>query len=616
MAERRKLQLEIDRVLKKISEGVDNFEDTWKKAQSTSNQSQKDKFEQEMKKEIKKLQRLRDQVKNWLASNEVKDKEPLLDSRRLIENLMERFKVVEKESKTKAYSKEGLGACQKLDPQEKEKEDAILWITEAIKRMKQNTELLEGQSESMNVRGGKKKKKEDKQTTNRLNELKELIGRNTQHMEGLERALRLVDNDAIDMKRVNELHDDVDLYLNDGPDHDYEDDDLLYQEVSFEEDPLRPIDSVQTTTNISTVDIRANRRSESDDYQSTNASIQSKQGANTKHRILSHPPLALSTTTIPPPPPLPPTTTTTKQLRTSVALKPQLPSRQVSATLEGSSSSMSFSGCQRHFTGVPGMSTSLQSLSQTTDKSSSYAWKGMEHTRRSVDSVVKEAEDNPWTSPVTVKRDRSESSTSLRVRTPSQMKIDTEIPEVPVQEIEQVSSNQTDESQESECEPKAIQVIQEKSEDDNGESRGFNRKLLLQGAIESFKQLPSMYNHDFNRSPIGRLPILYPNKVLNFPDPQIEKYEQFVELSTATLFFIFYHQEGTLAQYFAAKVLKSRSWRFHTELRMWFQRHDDPSLLCEEYEEGDYIYFDHNSWVQKRWNNFKFEYRALEDKDL
>lgn len=41
---------------------------------------------------------------------------------------MERFKVVERETKTKAYSKEGLGAGQKLDPQEKEKEECNQWI--------------------------------------------------------------------------------------------------------------------------------------------------------------------------------------------------------------------------------------------------------------------------------------------------------------------------------------------------------------------------------------------------------------------------------------------------------------------------------------------------------
>lgn len=41
---------------------------------------------------------------------------------------MEKFKAVERETKTKAYSKEGLGAGHKLDPQEKEKEDCTHWI--------------------------------------------------------------------------------------------------------------------------------------------------------------------------------------------------------------------------------------------------------------------------------------------------------------------------------------------------------------------------------------------------------------------------------------------------------------------------------------------------------
>ena len=64
-----------------------------------------------MKKEIKKLQRFRDQVKQWAASNDVKDKNPLLEARRRIEVEMERFKVIEKETKTKAFSKEGLAAA-------------------------------------------------------------------------------------------------------------------------------------------------------------------------------------------------------------------------------------------------------------------------------------------------------------------------------------------------------------------------------------------------------------------------------------------------------------------------------------------------------------------------
>lgn len=45
---------------------------------------------------------------------------------------MERFKVVERETKTKAYSKEGLGAAQKLDPAQKEKEEITSWLIQAI----------------------------------------------------------------------------------------------------------------------------------------------------------------------------------------------------------------------------------------------------------------------------------------------------------------------------------------------------------------------------------------------------------------------------------------------------------------------------------------------------
>ena len=45
---------------------------------------------------------------------------------------MERFKVVERETKTKAYSKEGLGAAQKLDPAQKEREEMSSWLISSI----------------------------------------------------------------------------------------------------------------------------------------------------------------------------------------------------------------------------------------------------------------------------------------------------------------------------------------------------------------------------------------------------------------------------------------------------------------------------------------------------
>lgn len=40
----------------------------------TENANQKEKFEADLKKEIKKLQRYRDQIKSWIQSSEIKDK--------------------------------------------------------------------------------------------------------------------------------------------------------------------------------------------------------------------------------------------------------------------------------------------------------------------------------------------------------------------------------------------------------------------------------------------------------------------------------------------------------------------------------------------------------------
>ena len=70
-----------------MSEGVELFEGLYDKLQTSSNQGQKEKLESDLKTQIKKLQRHRDQIKTWLQSNEIKDKKALLDNRRLIETV-------------------------------------------------------------------------------------------------------------------------------------------------------------------------------------------------------------------------------------------------------------------------------------------------------------------------------------------------------------------------------------------------------------------------------------------------------------------------------------------------------------------------------------------------
>ena len=43
--------------------------------------------------------------------------------------------------------------------------------------------------------------------------------------------------------------------------------------------------------------------------------------------------------------------------------------------------------------------------------------------------------------------------------------------------------------------------------------------------------------------------------------------------------------QGTRAQYLAAKALKRQSWRFHTKHMMWFQRHEEPKTITDDYEQ-------------------------------
>eukprot|EP00947_MAST-08B_sp_MAST-8B-sp1_P003796 g3796.t1 len=83
MSNARKLQSEIDKIMKKIAEGVEVFDEIWDKVYSATQQNQKEKYEGDLKKEIKKLQRFRDQVKTWIANNDIKDKKNLLDARKV-----------------------------------------------------------------------------------------------------------------------------------------------------------------------------------------------------------------------------------------------------------------------------------------------------------------------------------------------------------------------------------------------------------------------------------------------------------------------------------------------------------------------------------------------------
>ena len=53
--------------------------------------------------------------------------------------------------------------------------------------------------------------------------------------------------------------------------------------------------------------------------------------------------------------------------------------------------------------------------------------------------------------------------------------------------------------------------------------------------------------------------------------------------------------QGTKAQYLSAKALKKQSWRFHTKYMMWFQRHEEPKTITDEFEQVQLL---HSSFPQ------------------
>ncbi|KAL4200322.1 hypothetical protein AMTRI_Chr03g55810 [Amborella trichopoda] len=213
MGASRKLQGEIDRVLKKVQEGVDVFDSIWNKVYDTENANQKEKFEADLKKEIKKLQRYRDQIKTWIQSSEIKDKkvsasyeQALMDARKLIEREMERFKVCEKETKTKAFSKEGLGQQPKTDPKEKAKAETREWLNTAVGDLEGQIDCYEAEVEGLSVKKGKTRPP-------RLTHLEESITRHKAHIMKLELILRLLDNDELSPEQVNDVRDFVEDYV-------------------------------------------------------------------------------------------------------------------------------------------------------------------------------------------------------------------------------------------------------------------------------------------------------------------------------------------------------------------------------------------------------------------
>uniref|UniRef100_A0A2P2MGB0 NOT2/NOT3/NOT5 C-terminal domain-containing protein n=1 Tax=Rhizophora mucronata TaxID=61149 RepID=A0A2P2MGB0_RHIMU len=148
----------------------------------------------------------------------------------------------------------------------------------------------------------------------------------------------------------------------------------------------------------------------------------------------------------------------------------------------------------------------------------------------------------------------------------------------------------------------------------------------LQMLEAAYHKLPQPKDSERARNFIPRHPSVTPPSYPQVQAPIVSNPAFWEHLSmdtfgTDTLFFAFYHQQNTYQQYLAAKELKKQSWRYHRKYNTWFQRHEEPKVATDEFEQGTYVYFDfhianddlQHGWCQRIKTDFTFEYNYLED---
>ena len=148
-------------------------------------------------------------MKNQVGNQEIKEKqEHLIKAREKIEDMMELFKSWEKETKTKAFSNEGLASA-KVDKKEEEKSKANSWLNDVLQQLNDKRDEYEAELERFNSskKGqGRGKMQSAEVLTQKLDD----IAIQSQRVELLMRSL---ENEAIGYDQINDIKDTLEFYM-------------------------------------------------------------------------------------------------------------------------------------------------------------------------------------------------------------------------------------------------------------------------------------------------------------------------------------------------------------------------------------------------------------------
>ncbi|ULU00420.1 hypothetical protein L5515_003976 [Caenorhabditis briggsae] len=634
------------------------------KMHEANSDNQRDKYQDDLKKEIKKLQRLRDQVKNWQNASEIKDKEKLNSYRKLIEQRMEQFKDVERENKTKPHSKLGLSAEEKLDPKEKEKSDTMDWIQHQIRSLNEEVDRTEMQLESLataDVGKGKRGKKEDARAKNerekRVESLKHHLERINFHIEKLEICMRMVSNESLSAKKVYDtLKEAIEAYVEMMNEEDSEEADNYDPDDAYDDLNLEKLCQQIGGVNMLSVDedhsnghelgidtsesggISASRHTSGENGQppspagrrvaplsmpSPHAATPELKRLASKDSNVDRPktPPVTPASTAPPPPGIPYNSvaagrsTTTPVPSTPVSANVPTPSAP-SPIITGKSVPLSSA-----------ITNSTNEVPQKKDSIASTTSRGSIAAPPSTASEPPESVNQPSTNVTTKAESTNGEATSVARSTPQQQQPpQSAIPTTASSMLGGMSSddpalqaalNMAAPQQPTASGPKRAHIPAWLGASPLGRTSMTKEFDLQLAALElACDKATFPLDSEKPRNYLTKMSFPVPSWYGQTAPSTADSLEYYLRLAPDTLFFIFYYMEGTRAQLLAAKALKKLSWRFHTKYLTWFQRHEEPKQITDDYEQGTYVYFDFEKWSQRKKESFTFEYKFLEDKDF
>ncbi|AYU79528.1 Not1 N-terminal domain, CCR4-Not complex component/NOT2 / NOT3 / NOT5 family, putative [Leishmania donovani] len=631
MSNIKKVQTEADRLLKKVNEGLDAYDELHEKLANAPNASAKERLEGDLKRELKKLQRHREAMKSFMQNDDYKEKTKMQVSRKKIEERMETFRAIEREMKTKAFSNEGLAsaALERADSATEQ------WLKDAIEEGRKKIELLEYEVQKANngrVRRGKQQQKSEYQI--RLENLQT-------HFFKWESLLRMVNNEELDTDEVDDLQEPIQKVLEDDVDLEVMEDMSIYDSFDIPEPKAKPVVPFDVSDY------------EDKKVQSPKTTAKAKTPTSTVQAkpspfITSPKETAASSTPVPSSTQQPALAQTPQQLLPPTASSPAdddigeeepVPEWMDDDMDTANDDTFGDDAMSGGFTigSLAEMASATSKVTQDWEKSQKPIGSPEPKTVKVTDSGHGAPEEKPKPTPPAAaptpnawERRAAEQQSRQKAQQQQQQKQapDAASPVAPFGPVAATAEASAPEA----VTTSLIAPAAAKSPStpvgsvDTDPSQPFPP---IPGAAPGSKFTPKKI-HELLDMSLGNLPHTLdvqrqrpyepPNAIDAIPYfpqevlPVLSNKDVYHQMDLDTLFFIFYYHQKSYQQYFAAKELKARSYRYHTKQQRWYQRLERPQTTTETEERGSYTFFDfEDKWDHDRIDDFLFEYKYLEN---